>query len=241
MAKATYGIDAPGVVRNLLVFGAAGIAVPLVIAAVTGSPALARSMRSIAATGPGPFLALAGLLMLAYSLVGKFRHRDRMLAQIDWNGDERVLDVGTGRGLLAIGAARKLSTGRATGIDVWSGRDLSQNTARNAVENARREGVADRVDFLSQDARRLDFSDESFDVVLSNLCLHNIASAEDRARACSEIARVARRGGTVVLSDFQKTAEYARALSEAGLQVARSGPFLFDTFPPLRIITARKP
>ncbi|MCA1582380.1 MAG: class I SAM-dependent methyltransferase [Acidobacteria bacterium] len=122
-----------------------------------------------------------------------------------------------------------------------SSRDLSQNSARNAVENARREGVADRVEFVSQGARRLDFSDESFDVVLSNLCLHNIRSTADRARACFEMARAARRGGTVVVSDFQKTAEYVRALSEAGLQVTRSRPFLFDTFPPLRMVTARKP
>ncbi|MFN2634590.1 MAG: hypothetical protein ABR610_14345, partial [Thermoanaerobaculia bacterium] len=63
MEKPTHGIDAPGVVRKLLVFGAAGIAVPLAIAAATGPPALARSMGSIAATGPGPFLTLAGLLM----------------------------------------------------------------------------------------------------------------------------------------------------------------------------------
>ncbi|MCA1612450.1 MAG: class I SAM-dependent methyltransferase, partial [Acidobacteria bacterium] len=97
-----------------------------------------------------------------------------------------------------------------------SSRDLSQNSARNAVENARREGVADRVEFVSQGARRLDFSDESFDVVLSNLCLHNIRSTADRARAWFEMARAARRGGTVVVSDFQKTAEYVRALSEAG-------------------------
>ena len=45
--------------------------------------------------------------MLVYSKWGKFRHRDRMLNMIAWRGDEHVLDVGTGRGLLIIGAAKR--------------------------------------------------------------------------------------------------------------------------------------
>ena len=40
---------------------------------------------------------------------------------IRWHltGDEKVLDVGCGRGLLLIGAAKRLKSGKATGIDVW--------------------------------------------------------------------------------------------------------------------------
>jgi arsenite methyltransferase len=51
--------------------------------------------------------------MLAYSL--KLNIRDRMLDMIHWKGNETVLDTGTGRGLLAIGAAKRLraETGRA--------------------------------------------------------------------------------------------------------------------------------
>jgi predicted nicotinamide N-methyase len=40
----------------------------------------------------------------------------------------QVLDVGTGRGLLLIAAAKKLSgSGRAVGIDIWKASDLSEN------------------------------------------------------------------------------------------------------------------
>jgi arsenite methyltransferase len=37
-----------------------------------------------------------GLAMILYAKVGKFRHRDRMLARVTWTGNETVLDVGTG-------------------------------------------------------------------------------------------------------------------------------------------------
>ena len=62
--------------------------------------------------------------MVVYSKFMKFRHRDNMLGMVNWRGDERVLDVGTGAGLLLIGAAKKLNTGKATGVDVWSTVDL---------------------------------------------------------------------------------------------------------------------
>ena len=42
---------------------------------------------------------------------------------IPWRGNETVLDVGTGRGLLMIGAARRLTTGISVGIDIWSAKD----------------------------------------------------------------------------------------------------------------------
>ena len=45
---------------------------------------------------------LMAVWMLLYSVYGKLKHRDRILNMIDWKGSEMVLDVGTGRGLLAI-------------------------------------------------------------------------------------------------------------------------------------------
>ena len=57
----------------------------------------------------------SGVLMVVYSKFMKFRHRDKMLEMVNWRGDERVLDVGTGAGPLLIGAAKKLNTGKSDG------------------------------------------------------------------------------------------------------------------------------
>src|SRR5215813_8441659 len=121
-----------------------------------------------------PACAAGGLLMLLYIKHGKFRHRERMLSLISWKGSETVLDVGTGRGLLMIGAAKRLTTGKSIGIDVWNSADLSDNRAERTLRNAELEGVSARIEVRNEDAASMSFADAAFDVVLSNLCLHNI-------------------------------------------------------------------
>src|SRR5262249_54722402 len=149
-----------------------------------------------------------------YSKVGKFRHRDRMLAKIAWRGDEQVLDVGTGRGLLLIGAAKKSARGKATGIDIWSAKDLSANAMEATLANAVLEGVRDRVELKTEDASRMTFADSTFDVVVSNLCIHNIEDPKGRDNACREIARVLKPGGIAVISDFKNTGAYAGVFTQ---------------------------
>jgi arsenite methyltransferase len=189
----------------------------------------------------GSVLFLEGILMTLYAKFGKFVHRDRMLSMISWRGDEAVLDVGTGRGLLMIGAAKKLATGRAVGIDIWSGKDLSGNAKENTLHNAEIEGVSGRVEVYDGDATALQFSESSFDVVLSNLCIHNIPSRKAREQACREILRVLKPGGIALISDFKNTGRYAKVFRSAGAQVERGGAAIWTTFPPLRIVRVQKP
>jgi len=233
MNKPDYGIDAPGVIRNLLVIGAALLAAGVVLRHFGYSfqyPCL----------WTGGILCVEGLLMLSYSKWGKLRHRDRMLALHRWRGDEQVLDVGTGRGLLLIGAAKRLTTGRTTGIDIWNAEDLSGNARERTEANLEVEGVAQKCTLVNMGAQKMSFPDGSFDVVVSNLCLHNIYDRTERRKAVREIARVLKPGGEAILSDYKKTSEYARVLREAGLTVQGRMPNLLTTFPPLRIVVARK-
>jgi SAM-dependent methyltransferase len=222
-----YGIDAPGVIAGL---GLGGIAICIVAHFV---------IRGFYWWG-GAWIVTAAC-MLAYAKIGKFRHRDRMLQLARLGGGETVLDVGTGRGLLAVGAARLLTAGRAIGIDIFQTKDLSGNALERTVANVAAEGVAARCEIRHEDARRLTLADGSIDVVVSNLCLHNIAPRPERERALAEIVRVLKPGGRALISDFIKTAEYVEFFRQAGLTVTRRGPFVVDTFFPLRIVVADKP
>jgi SAM-dependent methyltransferase len=236
--KPDYGIDAPGVVRNMLLIGLVLIVSGLLFPAIhIGQVTI---LWRASAFWPGGSFLLSGILMLVYARWGKFRHRDRMLNMISWRGDEQVLDVGTGRGLLLIGAARRLTTGKSTGIDVWSTRDLSGNSLARTEANIEVEGVKPKVELRSDDARKLSFPDSSFDVVLSNLCIHNIPDREGRAQACREIARVLKPGGTALISDFILTGFYQKVFAEAGLKSTRTAMNLLS-YPPLRVVRAQKP
>lgn len=235
-----YGIDAPGVIINLLVIGFAALAIflwtPRGYLLHLGFVAIEVRPTVI---GVAVLCIAEGLLMLLYAKWGKFRHRDRMLALHAWRGDEQVLDVGTGRGLMLVGAARRLIAGRAIGIDIWRGKDLSGNSETATQQNLQLEKVADRCELRSMGAQQMEFPDGSFDVILSNLCLHNIEDKAQRAAACREIVRVLKPGGVGLISDYKNTGEYARIFREAGCAVERSSMNLLS-FPPLRIVELRK-
>jgi len=119
---------------------------------------------------------------------------------------ERVLDVGCGRGLLLVGAAKRLTTGAAVGIDIWDHTLLAGNRPAATLANAVAEGVAERITLREGDARHLPFADASFDVVLSSLMLHHM-TPNGRAEALREMVRVLRPGGRVVVKDLVASTE----------------------------------
>ena len=177
----------------------------------------------------GAFAALYGAGMGMYmtygSRVRKLRTREHLLDLAEalgpWKGSERVLDEGCGRGLLLVGAALRLPSGTAFGVDIWRDEDQADVSAEAALENARREGVADRVQVENGDARALPFADGSFDAVLSHWVVHNLPSAADRVRAVDEMCRVLRRGGVLVLADIAHLAEYRSQLAARGVADVR--------------------
>jgi arsenite methyltransferase len=233
-----YGIDAPGVIRNLLLIGVSLLLLGWLLPRVKIASIILTIRPGAWVTGI--LLIMEGVLMILYSKWGKFRHRDRMLKMVNWQGNESVLDVGTGRGLLLIGAAKNLQTGRATGIDIWSTKDLSGNTMEGTLRNAELEGVRERIDVQNGDATDMKFADASFDVILSNLCIHNIPTKAARAKACKEIVRVLKPGGSALVSDFIHTADYLKAFEAAGATASRTSMDFLFTFPWLRIVYVQK-
>jgi arsenite methyltransferase len=242
-ARPDYGVDAPGVMRNFFLVGIACLLLAVLAPPILRIGPVAIDSRSF--LWPALSCIVAGFLFLLYVKVGKFRHRDFMLGMHAWRGDEQVLDVGCGRGLLLAGAAQRIAqlhgTGHATGIDIWSNTDMAANSAVATERNLDLEGVRQLCTLVSKPAQEMPFGDGSFDVVVSNLCLHNIYDRGTRRRAIEQIARVLRPGGVAILSDYKLTREYARQLRELGFSVTKRRGSLMTTFPPLTVVIARQP
>jgi arsenite methyltransferase len=219
---ARYGIDAPGVVRAHIVSGS-------ILAAIAAAgfsqpqPNPSPSWVSIGAAGLAALLLFYAVVMLWSSLVGKRRLCDRLVAALALSGDEQVLDAGCGRGLALIACARKLANGKATGIDLWSAKDQSNNSAEATLANAALEGVISRVAVETGDVTKLPFADASFDAIVSMIVLHNIPSRRARDEALREFVRVLKPGGRIAIFDLMHTSRYAQVLQESGMTVQDLG------------------
>ncbi len=208
--RGDYGYDAPTV---LVIFAcvsavAAGAAV---FSWLQGDARVARQMSAYFV------FFLANTLSFLYTTRrGKFIEWNRILDGLALRGDERVLDMGCGRGAVLTAVARRLTTGRIVGIDIWSTRDQSGNAQAVTERNAKLEGVADRVEIQTGDMRALPFPDASFDLVVSSLAIHNINGNDERSKAVAEGFRVLKPGGRLVVADIRATHTYESTLRTLG-------------------------
>ena len=215
--KPDYGLDAPGIVKRMFSRGAWTLAFGIAIYLMNDKRYPGPAANLLAVLGGLGILFLAvGAIMVWSSRVGKLQLRDRLLDSLYLSGSEKVLDVGCGRGLLLIGAAKRLKTGKATGVDIWNPVDLSGNSPDAAKQNAKIEGVADRVRVETCDARKLHYPDSQYDAVLSGLMIHNIPDRDERVQAVREMWRVLKPGGQVLIFDIRHVDEYARILRDLG-------------------------
>lgn len=109
-------------------------------------------------------------------------------------GDERVLDVATGSGHVALELAGRLPRGRVTGVDFSAGM-LAQARKKAAARGVK------NVEFAEMDMQDLRFADASFDAAT---CAFGIFFVEDMESALAHIASKVKPGGTVALCNFQK-------------------------------------
>jgi len=121
---------------------------------------------------------------------------------------ENVLDAGSGPGWLTIKAARRVGeNGKVFGIDITPG------MLKRAIHNASAEGVSRICEFREGSALEIPFSNETFDLVLSNFMLHAL-SEDEKQVAISEFYRVLKPYGRAVVCDVVPSEDAEETLAE---------------------------
>lgn len=114
-----------------------------------------------------------------------------VLNEIEWRGDEAVLDVGAGRGYYASQLAHRGC--RVTAVD------YDHRLLRAACDP--------RVDRVQADGHRLPLRGGQFDAVMCNFV---VALFAEPATAVGELIRVCRPGGRIIMSVSNLDAPYQR-------------------------------
>ena len=241
--RGDYGVDAPYAPILMGVGGVCFLALSAARVALGGA-------RPVSVAGPGIaglWLLLNAATFLYTTRAGKFAVWAELLDRLSLSGDERLLDIGCGRGAVLVMAAKRLPRGRAVGVDLWSTTDQSGNAEQVTRRNAEIEGVADRVELRTADMRRLPFDDGSFDVVVSSLAIHNVPGADERAKALREAARVLKQSGRLMIADIRYARAYARELEACGLTITDRRSlgirfwYAFGPWAATRLVAATKP
>jgi len=168
---------------------------------------------------------LSGLVLLLaipsnlYStLRGKFVVWAELLDGLPLRGDEHALDMGCGRGAILSMLAKMLPRGRAVGLDLWRSGDQSGNSPHATWRNLDAECVRNRCALVTADMRSAPFLDSTFDLVVSNVAIHNIEGHQGRGQAVDEAVRVLKPGGRLLIADLMCTRAYAKRLRELGME-----------------------
>jgi len=155
-------------------------------------------------------LTIWALLMhRAFSYDGK-RQMSRQIiegtaAHVKLPAGGKCLDVGCGSGALAISVAKRNPRAQVVGIDRW-GKEYASFNKQLCENNAKAEGVKN-ISFQQGDATHLEFSDETFDAVVSNYVYHNIPG--ERQQYLLETLRTLKKGGTFALHDIFSKSKYS--------------------------------
>jgi arsenite methyltransferase len=218
--KIDYGLDAPGLIQFFFIAGSVAAVLALATTIFLSAALWALLLITILALAAVYLLAM-GCLMLYWSWIAKIHRSDGILDLVSWRGDEHVLDVGCGRGLMTIAAAKRLISGRVIGIDIWDAKDQRSASTETLLSNASIAKVQSKVSVQTADARQLPFADQTFDVVTSHWVIHNIPDEAGRHQALAEIARVLRPNGCLLLTDIEFRDVYVKALESLGLMECR--------------------
>jgi ubiquinone/menaquinone biosynthesis C-methylase UbiE len=122
-------------------------------------------------------------------------------ATTDWSLQRPVvLDLGAGTALIPIELCRRAPTVRVVAVDA------AEHMRVLAKKNVAAAGLADRIELVHGDAKRLDFASGIFDAVISNSILHHIAEPRE---VIAEAVRLVAPGGLLFHRDLCRPSDEA--------------------------------
>lgn len=122
-------------------------------------------------------------------------YTERFLA----SGGGRILDVGAGSGRAAIGLLLARPDTTVVGLDIYQGYfGIDDNTPERLLANARRAGVAGRIEARTGDMREMPFADAAFDGAISVAAIDHLRR-DGTVKALAEVSRVLKPGGEFLL------------------------------------------
>ena len=107
----------------------------------------------------------------------------------------KVLDVGTGFGMLAITLAQRNPSVEVIGLDI------SNKMAEAGKTVVERKGLSQRVSFVTADAKQMPFDDNYFDAIISYGSLHHWLEPTE---VFNEINRVRKPDGIIYIADLKR-------------------------------------
>lgn len=119
--------------------------------------------------------------------------RSRVVRMVRRMKPQRIMDLATGTGDLAIKMAKRIPKAHIMGVD------LSENMLAVAADKVRRKGLDDHIVLYQGEAERLDVGDGVLDVVTIAFGVRNFGDIDGSLR---EIARALQKGGHLVILEF---------------------------------------
>ena len=119
--------------------------------------------------------------------------RSRVVRMVRRMKPQRIMDLATGTGDLAIKMAKRIPKAHIMGVD------LSENMLAVAADKVRRKGLDDHIALYQGEAERLDVGDGVLDVVTIAFGVRNFGDIDGSLR---EIARALQGGGHLVILEF---------------------------------------
>ena len=139
---------------------------------------------------------------------GRFQEKvyDLIIQNLGTTVKGRILDIGSGNGVLAVKLAQQQGEAEITGIDYWG---KNWEYSKSVCEkNAQIGKVENRVHFQKGDAAALEFANDTFDGAISNLTFHEVQSVVDKREVVREALRVVKPGGRFAFVDYFYDTKY---------------------------------